>query len=147
QTFSALPSALKPKVRVTNVAQYGYALNVGTSPPSPIAALAHLGRGVSRKGRIHGWDGRGALTPITRYAMMFAGAGIKNVDGTESYFPQRLTDDTAAVGNGLANAAQKVLDVHSTLGTKLPKRLLIYAFGAALGGQAIINQTKSLAQQ
>ena len=30
-----------------------------------------------------------------------------NVDGTEWYFPQRLTDDTGAVDNGNANPAQK----------------------------------------
>ena len=35
------------------------------------------------------------------------GAGITNVDGTEWYFPQRLTDDTAAVANGNPNPAQK----------------------------------------
>ena len=41
--------------------------------------------------------------------MMFSGFGINNADGTEWYFPQRLTDDGGAVGNGLANPAQKVL--------------------------------------
>ena len=61
--------------------------------------------------------------------------------------PQRLTDDTAAVGNGLANPAQKVLDVDSTLGRKLPHRLLIYAFGAALGGAGVLSATTELAQQ
>jgi pimeloyl-ACP methyl ester carboxylesterase len=147
QTFKLLPSDLKPKVRVTNIGQYGYALNVGTSPQSLIAAQAHLGRGVSRRGRIHGWDGRGALTPITRFAMMFAGAGIKNVDGTEWYFPQRLTDDTGGVGSGLANPAQRVLGLRSTLGDQLPKRLLIYAFGAALGGPRVLAETRLLAQQ
>ena len=37
---------------------------------------------------------------------MFSGAGIIGTDGTEWYFPQRLTDDTAAVANGNANPAQ-----------------------------------------
>src|SRR5215475_7763490 len=32
QTFPLLPANLKPPVRVTNLGQYGYALNVGTSP-------------------------------------------------------------------------------------------------------------------
>ncbi|MFL5829505.1 MAG: alpha/beta hydrolase [Solirubrobacteraceae bacterium] len=147
QTFAALPAALKPKVRVTNLAEYGFALNVGTSPPSLIAAQAHLGRGVSPHGRIHGWDGRGALTPITRYATMFAGAGIKNVDGTEWYFPTRLTDDTGGVGSGLRNPAQQILGLRSTLGDQLPRRLLIYAFGAALGGAGVLAETRLLAQQ
>jgi hypothetical protein len=48
QSFRLLPSYLKPPVPVTNLAQYGYALNVGTSPRTLIAAQAHLGKGVSR---------------------------------------------------------------------------------------------------
>jgi hypothetical protein len=78
---------------------------------------------------------------------MFAGAGIQSADGTEWYFPQRLTDDTGAVGNGIANPAQAVLGVHSTLGRKLPHRLRIYAFGAALGGQRVLDAAQQLAQQ
>ena len=65
---------------------------------------------------------------------MFSGAGMQNVDGVEWYFPQRLTDDTGAVANGNANPAQSVLDVDATMGHDLPKSLLIYAFGARLGG-------------
>ena len=36
--FSALPADLKPLMPVTNLAQYGYALDVGTSPASLAAA-------------------------------------------------------------------------------------------------------------
>jgi hypothetical protein len=149
QTFAALPADLKPPVRVTNLAQYGFALNVGTSPASLIAAQGHLGKGVSAQATngVHGWDGTGALTPINRFATMFSGIGINNVDGTEWYFPQRLTDDTRAVGNGLANPAQSVLDVSSTMGRKLPKSLLIYAFGAALGGPRVPAAAQALATQ
>jgi pimeloyl-ACP methyl ester carboxylesterase len=147
QTFAFLPKPLKPPVRVTNIAEYGFSLNVGTSPPNLIAAQAHLGRGISPHGRVHGWDGRGALTPITRFAMMFAGAGLKHVDGTEWYFPTRLTDDTRGVGTGLPNPAQQVLGLHSTLGSQLPKGLLIYAFGAALGGQGVLTAAQTLATQ
>ena len=50
-------------------------------------------------GPVHGWNGTGALTPIKRFATMFSGCRrSKNADGTEWYFPQRLTDDTGAVG-------------------------------------------------
>ena len=68
---------------------------------------------------------------------MFSGAGMEDVDGTEWYFPQRLTDDTGAVDNGNANPAQSVLDVDATMGHHLPKGLLIYAFGARLGGAGV----------
>jgi len=94
-----------------------------------------------------GWDGTGALTPIKRFATMFSGAGIMNVDGTEWYFPQRLTDDTGAVDNGNANPAQSVLDFEATMGHDLPKDLLIYAFGARLGGVAVLDAAQLLAQQ
>ena len=83
---------------------------------------------------MHGWDGSGALTPLSRYATMLSGAGVQNVDGSEWYFPQRLTDDTGAVGNGNANPAQSVLDVDATMGHDLPHSLLIYAIATVLGG-------------
>ncbi len=149
QMFPLLPANLRPPVPVTNLAQYGYALNAPTSPPSLIAAQAHLGKGVSATtvAGYHTWDGTGALTPLGRYARMFSGLGIAGVDGTEWYFPQRLTDDTAAVGNGIANPAQSVLGLRATMGRRLPKRLLIYAFGAALGGSRVPAAAQLLARQ
>jgi pimeloyl-ACP methyl ester carboxylesterase len=147
QTSGLLPKNIVPPVRVTNVGQYGYALNVGTSPPSLAAAQAHLGTGITAGGPVHGWNGTGALTPITRYTTMFSGAGMNNVDGTEWYFPQRLTDDTAVVDNGNANPAQSVLGVKATMGHDLPSDLLIYAFGARLGGPAVLDGARLLATQ
>ena len=149
QQFPLLPAQLKPPVPATNLGQYGYALNVGTSPTSLLAAQAHLGKGLGNAttNGLHGWNGAGALTPIRRFAMMFSGFGINNADGTEWYFPQRLTDDGGAVGNGLANPAQKVLNVRSTMGRRLPRSLRIYAFGAALGGPRVLQAAESLAKQ
>jgi hypothetical protein len=111
------------------------------------AAQAHLGTGVSEAGPVHGWNGAGALTPINRFATMFSGDGINNVDGTEWYFPQRLTNDTGVVNNGNASPAQGALDVHATMGHKLPKRLKIYAFGAHLGGERVVQAAQMLAAQ
>ena len=147
QTSGLLPSELVPADRVTNKAQFGYALNVGTSPPSLEAAQAHMGTGVSPTGPVHGWDGSGALTPLSRFATMFSGAGIQNVDGSEWYFPQRLTDDTGAVGNGNANPAQGVLGVDATMGHELPHGMLIYAIATALGGPAVLTAAQNLAAQ
>ncbi len=119
---------------VTNLGQYGYALNVATSParcwpPRPISAA-----GSTRWAAPYGWNGAGALTPIRRFAQMFSGTGIAGTDGTEWYFPQRLTLDTAGVNNGIANPAQQVLGLRSTMGRRLPHDLRIYAFGARLSG-------------
>src|SRR6202034_2344577 len=147
QSSGLLPSDIAPSVRVTNLGQYGYALNASTSPTSLLAAQAHLGQGIASHGPIHGWNGSGALTPINRLATMFSGAGIQNANGTEWYFPQRLTDDSDAVDNGNANPAQSVLDVDATMGHNLPTNLLIYAFGARLGGATIPADATILAQQ
>jgi pimeloyl-ACP methyl ester carboxylesterase len=144
QTSGLLPADIVPPVPVTNLGQYGYALNAATSPLSLLAAQAHLGAGLSASG---GWNGAGALTPITRFATMFSGYPMKNVDGTEWYFPQRLTDDTGAVDNGNANPAQSILDVHATMGHSLPRDLRIYAFGARLGGEGVLEDARILAGQ
>jgi hypothetical protein len=138
---------LTPAVPVTNLAQFGYALNVGTSPAALLAAQAHLGQGVSPVGPLHGWDGAGALTPITRYARMFSGFGVAGADGVEWYFPQRLTIDAGGVGNGIANPAESVLGLRATMGRRLPRRLLIYAFGARLGGAGVLLDARALAAQ
>ena len=147
QTSGLLPSDIVPPVKVTNLGQYGYALNVATSPPALVAAQGHLGEGIAASGPIHGWNSQGALTPIERFATMFSGEGVKGADGTEWYFPQRLTDDTGAVANGNANPAQSVLGLDATMGHSMPKDLLIYAFGAHLGGQAVLDATTALAEQ
>jgi pimeloyl-ACP methyl ester carboxylesterase len=149
QGFTLLPAGLRPPVPTTNRAQYGFPLNVGTSPLSLIAAQAHLGKGISTStvNGYHTWDGTGALTPIARFARMFSGINVRGADGTEWYFPQRLTDDTAAVGNGISNPAQQVLGLRATMGQRLPKRLLIYAFGAALGGPRVPAAAVALANQ
>jgi hypothetical protein len=77
---------------------------------------------------------------------MFSGWGVPGHDGTAWYHPMRLTIDSGAVGDGVANPAQAVLDVHSTLAAKLSKRLRIYAFGAALGGSNVLLAARALAR-
>jgi pimeloyl-ACP methyl ester carboxylesterase len=86
-------------------------------------------------------------TPLKRFADMFSGWGLKGLDGTAWYHPLRLTIDGGAVANGRANAAQKVLGVRATHGRDLPKRLRIYAFGAALGGTRVLASARDLARR
>lgn len=141
---------LAPPVPVTNLGQYGFPLNVATSPPSLIAAQAHLGAGLaSTGGPPYGWNGAGALTPISRFASMFAGSGVNGADGTEWYFPARLTLDTAAVNDGIGDGAQRVLGERATMGRRLPRDLRIDAFAAALSapGGRLLAATRRLARQ
>ncbi len=78
---------------------------------------------------------------------MFSGFGLKSLDGTAWYHPLRLTIDSGAVAAGNANPAQEVLDVHATHGDDLSRKLRIYAFGAALGGQRVLDAARALASQ
>ena len=88
----------------------------------------------------------GEITPIQRVADMFHGTGLIGLDGTAWYHPQRLTIDSGAVNAGIANPAQAVLDVNATHGDDL-RKLPIYAFGAALGGQRVLDAAQLLATQ
>jgi hypothetical protein len=146
QAFPALPANLKPPVPATNRAQYGYALDTETSPPALAAAQAHLGH-LAASGNPRGWDDAGELTPLNRFAKMFSGWGLRGLDGTAWYHPLRLTIDGGAVAAGNRNPAQKVLDVRATRGHALPRSLRIYAFGAALGGERVLDAAKALAAQ
>ena len=78
---------------------------------------------------------------------MFSGWGLTGLDGTAWYHPMRLTLDGSAVGNGIANPAQSVLNVHSIHGDDLSHDLRIYAFGAALGGDRVPAAAQALAEQ
>ena len=141
-----LPANLKPPVEPTNLAQYGYALDTETSPPGLAAAQGHIGR-LAASGSPRGWEQAGEITPIRRFATIFSGNGLKSLDGTAWYHPQRLTLDSSAVASGNANPAQSVFGLRSIHGDDLSKRLRIYAFGASLGGQRVLDAAKLLAQQ
>src|SRR5262249_38982885 len=110
------------------------------------AAQAHLGH-LAASGNPRGWDQAGEITPIQRFAMMFSGTGLRSLDGTAWYHPLRLTIDSGAVAAGNANPAQAILDVHATHGHDLPPDLPIYAFGAARGGQRVLDAAMILASQ
>jgi pimeloyl-ACP methyl ester carboxylesterase len=146
QNLKVLPANLKAPVPTTNAGEYGYALDSATSPPSLVAAQAHLGK-LAARGDPRKWDDAGELSPLQRYADAFSGWGLKGLDGTAWYHPLRLTIDAGAVADGNPNDAQQVLDVHAIHGDDLPKGLRIYAFGAALGGTRILDAARTLAKQ
>jgi len=85
---------------------------------------------------------------------MFYGAGIIGQDGSEWYFPERLTIDSGAVAEGNENPAQKVLEVDATEGHRLPKYLKILAIDTELdkaieaaGGGNTLQAAEILAAQ
>jgi pimeloyl-ACP methyl ester carboxylesterase len=144
QQFPLLPANLKPPVPATNLAQLGYAADTQTSPSNVIAFQAHVGH-LASSGDPRGWDQAGDITPIERYAKMFSGWRLKNVDGVAWYHPMRLTIDSGAVGDGNPNPAQSVMGVKAIHGNAID--VPIYAFGAALGGKNVLDDARALAQQ
>jgi hypothetical protein len=146
QAFPLLPANLKPPVPATTEAQFGYAVDVETSPSSLIAAQVNAGR-LAAAGDPRGWERAGEITPIQRYARMLSGVGLTGVDGAAWYHPLRLTIDSGAVAAGNANPAQRVLGVKAIHGDDLGEHLQIYAFGAALGGENVLTAARTLAGQ
>ncbi len=140
-------------IPVTNEAEFGFGVNVGTSPPSLVAAQVHAGKGLEETAKedgLVGWDGTGAISPIHRYAEMLAGAGVSRADGSEWYFPERLTIDTSAIADGNANPAQEVFGEHAIHGHELPTSLKILAISSELDklfGSSTLTAAEVLAEQ
>lgn len=139
--WSLFPAMLKPPVRPTNEAQYGYALDTKTGPASLKLVQMHIGE-LAPSGDPRGWHNDG-ITPVQRAAAAFA--GIAGMDGTSWYHPAKLSLDAGAVNGGIANAADAVLDVHATHGKDL--HFPIYAFATSLGNQRVLDATSALAKQ
>lgn len=139
--FDLLPAALKPPVQPTNTGQYGYALDVDTSPE--YLGLVHLSMGeLAAEGDPRGWVDDGAV-PIERAATMFS--GIENIDGTSWYHPVRLSIDSGSVNGGNANPAQEVFGVRAIHGDALT--IPIYAFETGFGAGRVSLGAEMLAQQ
>jgi hypothetical protein len=145
QGWPLLPPFLTAPFPLTNEAAYGYSLDTESSPPGLVAAQVHAGQ-LAASGDPRGWDDAGELSPIQRVADMFAGTGLPGLDGTAWFHPRRLTIDSGAVGAGIANPAQQVLNVSATHGREVGD-LPVYAFGAALGGQRVLDAAQLLANQ
>jgi hypothetical protein len=143
QKSGLLPPNIVPPIPVTNLAQLGYAADTETSPSNLFAFQAHVGH-LAPSGDPRGWDQAGEITPIKRYAKMFAGWGLKGVDGVAWYHPMRLTIDAGVVADGNPNPAQRVMAVRAFHGDRV--KVPIYAFGA-FGGQGVLDDAKALAQQ
>jgi pimeloyl-ACP methyl ester carboxylesterase len=135
------PAMLKPPVRPTNEAQYGYALDTKTGPASLKLVQMHIGE-LAPAGDPRGWHNDG-ITPVERAAAAFS--GIEGMDGSSWYHPKRLSLDAGAINGGIANPADAVLDVHAVHGKDL--HLPIYAFATSLGDGAVLQAASALARQ
>ena len=135
------PADLKPPVRVTNAAQFGYAIDTETGPESLRLVQAHLG-GLAETGDPRGWRD-GELAPLRRTAA--AVSGFAGADGFAWYHPRRLSLDGRAVGGGVDNPAQHVLGLRATRGRAVD--VPIYAFETSLGKGRVLAAARALARR
>jgi hypothetical protein len=91
QEYPALPASVKPPVRVTNKALFGYAFDETTSPSFLSIIHIHAGR-LAATGDPRGWVD-GELTPLGRMARAWA---AESPNATEWYYPRRLLLDIDA---------------------------------------------------
>jgi pimeloyl-ACP methyl ester carboxylesterase len=144
-TWPLLPGNLKAPVPPTNRAGYGYALDAETSPSSLVAAQVNAGR-LAKSGDPRDWVRAGEISPLRRVAKAFAAPNLPGMDGTAWYHPTRLNLDSGGVAAGNDNPTQDVLDLNAIHGDDLGP-MPIYAFGAALGGQRVLDAAQALADQ
>ena len=140
-----LPGNLKAPVQPTNRGGYGFALDAETSPSSLRAAQVNAGR-LAKSGAPRDWVRAGEISPLRRVAKAFAAPNLQGMDGTAWYHPSRLNLDSGGVAAGNDNPTQDVLDLDAIHGDDLGP-MPIYAFGAALGGQRVLDAAQSLADQ
>jgi hypothetical protein len=139
QVFPLLPSFLKPSVRVTNEAAYGYAFDATTSPR--FLSLIHIRAGrLASSGDPRGWED-GALTPIRRHAKAYA---ADRPNATEWYYPRRLGLDLDAASALRQTPAARYLGLRILHAKRIDVPL--YAYGTSLTDGGVAKGARSLAK-
>jgi hypothetical protein len=139
QQYPLLPDFLKPPMRVTNEAAFGYAFDESTSPDS--LELIHVRAGeLAVSGDPRGWRD-GELTPIRRHARAYA-ADAPNA--TEWYYPRRMLLDFDAASPFRQTPAARYL------GLRLLHRraidLPLYAYATELTDGRVARGARRLAR-
>ena len=140
QQYPPLPEMLKPSMRVTNEAQFGFAFDESTSPQA--LALIHIRAGrLAASGEPRGWVD-GELTPIQRHARAYA---ADRPNATEWYYPRRLLLDFDAASPMRQTPAAKFLGLRLKHGSRIDVPL--YAFGTALTRGRVARGARRLVQR
>jgi hypothetical protein len=138
QEYPPLPDFLKPPVRVTNEAQFGFAFDESTSPD--FLALIHLRAGrLADSGDPRGWED-GELTPIRRHARLFAGDAP---NATEWYYPRRLLLDFDAASPLRQTPAARFLGLRLRHGDDID--VPVYAYSTDLTEGRVARGARRLA--
>jgi hypothetical protein len=140
QQYPALPDFVKPPVRVTNEALFGYAFDETTSPDLLSIIQIHAGR-LADSGDPRGWVD-GELTPIQRHAKAWA---AESPNATEWYYPRRLLLDIDAADSVGPTAAARYLGLRLRHRSRIDTPL--YAYSTALTGGDVAAGARRLAKR
>jgi hypothetical protein len=143
EAWPLLPSGLKPAngVHATNRGGYGFALDAATSLPTLKLVQMHIGH-LATSGALRDWV-NGEYGTVERAAELFSGIGT--MDGTSWYHPQRLSEDSQAINNGIPTAAQAVFGDQSIHGRAV--HIPMYAIETSLGAGRVLRSVRALARQ
>ena len=139
QEYPLLPDFVKPAVRVTNEAMFGYAFDESTSPESLSIIHIHGGR-LADAGDPRGWED-GELTPPERMARAWA---AESPNATEWYYPRRLLLDIDAASRLRQTAAARYLGLRLKHGKRIDVPL--YAYSTDLTEGAVARGARRLVQ-
>ena len=142
QQYPALPDSVKPPVRVTNEALFGYAFDETTSPAFLNDIHVHAGR-LDAKGDPRGWHD-GELTPLRRLAKAFA---AEAPNATEWYYPLRLRLDLDVAHPLRQNAAARFLGHRLLHATEIDVPVYAYSTAktkgrVARGARRLVNMSR-----
>jgi hypothetical protein len=142
QEYPLLPDFLKPPMRVTNEAMFGYAFDESTSPESLSIIHIHAGR-LADSGDPRGWED-GELTPLDRMTKAWA---AESPNATEWYYPRRLLLDIDAASRLRQTAAARYLGLRLKHGRGIDVPLYAYSTdltegAVARGARRLIRMSK-----
>ena len=137
QDFALLPDFLRPPFPVTNAALLAYGFDRDTGPPA--LQLLHInGGGLATERDVRGWVD-GGVTPVARLA---AFAARTPVNGTEWFFPRRLTLDVDAASPLRRTRAARLLGLRLRHAKRI--RLPLYAFQTDLTHGGVLRGARRL---
>lgn len=142
-TSPLVPAILRPPIRVTNAAEWGYGVDPKTGPKSLALVQHHVGE-LRPDGDPRGWN-EDALVPLKRSVEAFS--GIPGIDGTSWYHPRRLTLDSWSVNGGIRKSTTRLLGLRTTHGRDLHVPIYAFETGGLNSSGRVLAGARALARQ
>jgi hypothetical protein len=140
QQYPGLPDSVKPSVRATNEALFGFAFDATTSPD--FLSIIHMRAGhLAASGEPRGWVD-GELTPLRAFVRTWA---ANSPNATEWYYPTRLRLDLDAASRLRQTAAARYLGLRLRHGHRIDAPL--YAFSTAMTNGRVARGARRLVRR